>query len=288
MLHIQNILFPVDFSERCSAAAHHAAAIARHFDAKLTVLHVLQIPPVWFSELASSELELLVDTEQLEKEQQHTLDAYLRSELQNVSKLEKLVDNGDPAHVITEYARKEHMDLIMMPTHGHGPFRRLLLGSVTAKVLHGAHCPVWTDVHDEVSFVRLGCQAVMCAVDLRSEAVASMQWAAEFAESHKAELTLMHAIPALDGPTPAGEVRFRAYLTEYAREYITGLQRKAGITAKVCIEGGKIAETVRKAAVHHAADLVVIGQGCLHETLGGLRSNAYSIIRQSPCPVVRV
>jgi nucleotide-binding universal stress UspA family protein len=212
----------------------------------------------------------------------------LQLELQNVSKLEKLVENGDPADIITEYARKEHVDLIMMPTHGHGPFRRLLLGSVTAKVLHDAHCPVWTDVHDEVSFARLGCQAVTCAVDLRPEAVASMQWAAEFAGSHKAELTLMHAIPALDGPTPPGEVRFRAYLTEYAREYITGLQRKAGITAKVCIEGGKIAETVRNAALHHSADLVVIGQGCLHEMLGGLRSHAYSIIRQSPCPVVRV
>ena len=288
MLRIQKILFPVDFSERCSAAAHHAAAIARHFDAKLTVLHVLQIPPVWYGDLAAAELELLVDIEQLKKERQHTLDAYLRSELQNVSKLEKLVENGDPAHVITEYARKEHMDLIMMPTHGHGPFRRLLLGSVTAKVLHDAQCPVWTDVHDEMSFARLGCQEVMCAVDLRSEAVASMQWAAAFAESHKAELTLMHAIPALDGPAPPGEVRFRSYLNEYAREYITDLQRKAGITAKVCIEGGKIAETVRNAALHHAADLVVIGQGCLHETLGGLRSNAYSIIRQSPCPVVRV
>jgi nucleotide-binding universal stress UspA family protein len=66
------------------------------------------------------------------------------------------------------------------------------------------------------------------------------------------------------------------------------LQRKAGITAKVCIEGGKIAETVRNAALHHAADLVVIGQGCVHEILGGLCSNAYSIIRQSPCPVVCV
>jgi nucleotide-binding universal stress UspA family protein len=288
MLRIQNVLFPVDFSERCCAAAHHAAGIARHFDAKLTVLHVLQIPPVWYGGFAAAEFELLVDSEQLKRERRHTLDAYLRSELQNVSKLEKLVENGDPAHVITEYARKEHMDLIMMPTHGHGPFRRLLLGSVTAKVLHDAQCPVWTDVHDEMSFARLGCQAIMCAVDLRPEAVASMQWAAAFAESRKAELTLMHAIPALDGPAPPGEVRFRAHLNEYAREYITGLQRKTGITAKVCIEGGKIAETVRNAAVHHAADLVVIGQGCLHETLGGLRSNAYSIIRQSPCPVVRV
>lgn len=288
MTGIKHILFPVDFSERCSAAAHHAAALARHFDAKLTVLHVLQIPPVWYSELSAAELELLVDIEQLKKERQHTLDAYFRGELQNISQLEKLVENGDPAHVITEYARKERVDLIMMPTHGHGPFRRLLLGSVTAKVLHDAECPVWTDVHTETSFARLGCQAVMCAVDLRPEAVTSMQWAARFAESHKAELILMHAIPALDGPAPPGEVRFRAHLNEYAREYITDLQKKAGLTAKICIEGGKIADTVRNAALHHDSDLVVIGQGCLHETLGGLRSHAYSIIRKSPCPVVRV
>ncbi|HXJ15508.1 MAG TPA: universal stress protein, partial [Candidatus Limnocylindrales bacterium] len=124
MLPIQKILFPVDFSERCSAAAHHAAAIARHFEAKLMVLHVLQIPPVWYGDLAAAELELLVDIEQIKNERRHTLDAYLRSELQNVSKLERLVENGDPAHVITDYARKEHMDLIMIPTHGHGPFRR--------------------------------------------------------------------------------------------------------------------------------------------------------------------
>ena len=100
MLRIQNILFPVDFSKRCSAAAHHAAAIAGHFDAKLTVLHVLQIPPVWYGELAADELELLVDVEEVKKDRRHTLAAYLRSEVQNVSKLEKLVENGDPAHVI--------------------------------------------------------------------------------------------------------------------------------------------------------------------------------------------
>jgi nucleotide-binding universal stress UspA family protein len=269
MIRIKNILFPVDFSERCSAAAHHAAATARHFDAKLTVLHVLPTPPVWYGDLALGELELLGDIEQLKKVRQHTLDAYLRSELQNVSKLEKFVENGDPAHVITEYAHKEHVDLIMMPTHGHGPFRRLLLGSVTAKVLHDAPCSVWTDVHYETSFARLGCQAVMCAVDLRAEAVTSMQWAAAFAGSHKAELTLMHAIPALDGPAPPGEEPFRAYLHEYASEYITGLQRKTGITAKVCIEGGKVAETVRNAALHHAADLVVIGQGCCMKRWAG-------------------
>ena len=288
MLRVQKILFPVDFSKRCTAAAHHAAAMARHFNAKLTVLHVVQVPPIWYGDLAAAELELLVDIEELKKDRQHTLDGYLRNELQDVAHVEKIVENGDPAFVIEEYARKEKVDLVMMPTHGHGPFRRLLLGSVTAKVLHDVACPVWTDVHEEATFVRHGCRSVMYAVDLRQEAVASMQWAAQLAASHGAELTVMHAIPALAGPTPPGEVRFRAYLSEHAREYIEDLERKAGVAAQICIEGGNIAETVREAALHHAADIVVIGQGCMHETLGRLRSNAYAIIRQSPCPVVRV
>ena len=43
MLRIQKILFPVDFSERCTAAASQVAAIARYFNAKLTVLHVVEV-----------------------------------------------------------------------------------------------------------------------------------------------------------------------------------------------------------------------------------------------------
>lgn len=288
MLHIQEVLFPIDFSQRCSAAAWHVAAMARHFNAKLTVLHVAQIPFVWYGDLATAELESLVDIKELMKARQVTLDAVLQNEFQHVGNVERIVDRGEPAHVITEYARKRSVDLIMMPTHGHGTFRRLLLGSVTAKVLHDAECPVWTDVHAEASFVRAGCESVVCAVDLREEAVPSIQWAAKFALSYGAQLNLIHAIPALDGPTPPSEVRFRNYLAEHAREYIADLQRKAGTTARVCIEGGKIAETVRNGALQHAADLVVIGQGCMHETLGRLRSNAYAIIRESPCPVVRI
>ena len=79
MLRMQNILFPVDFSEPSSAAAHHAAALAGHFDAKLTVLHVLQIPPGWYGDLAAAELELLVDSKQLKKERQDTSPTWKRT-----------------------------------------------------------------------------------------------------------------------------------------------------------------------------------------------------------------
>ena len=99
---------------------------------------------------------------------------------------------------------------------------------------------------------------------------------------------MVHAIPALAGPVSPGETRFRTFIADHAREYIADLQKKAGTSGRVCVGGGKIAEAVRSAAIQHEAEVVVIGQGHLHETLGGLRSNAYAIIRQSPCPVVRV
>src|SRR5713226_6543474 len=164
MLQVRKILFPVDFSERSTAAAPHVARMAEHFDAPVTLLNVVQFPPVWYGDLATAELAAWAGTEELVKERQQTLDSYLKGELENVKHVERVVEQGDPAGVIADYARKEGVDLIMMPTHGYGPFRRFLLGSVTAKVLHDAACPVWTDVHEVKAFPRSGCQTVVCAV----------------------------------------------------------------------------------------------------------------------------
>jgi nucleotide-binding universal stress UspA family protein len=285
MLHVRTVLFPVDFSRRCSIVAPYVSALTNHFHAKLIIVHAMEISPPWYVGLAPAEVESTMDTTELVTDRRRTLDEYLQYELQGLRQIQKIVEIGEPAMVISEYARKEHVDLIMMPTHGHGPFRRLLLGSVTAKVLHDAECPVWTDVHEEKPVRQPRCQAVICAVDCRQEAITSIQWAADFADSFGAQLTLIHAIPALAG---APDCRFRKHLVDYSYSYIDDLQRKTGTDGSVLIEGGKIAQTVRNAALQLAADLVVIGQGCLHETLGGLRSNAYVIVRKSPCPVVRV
>jgi nucleotide-binding universal stress UspA family protein len=287
MLQLDRILFPVDFSERCTAAAPHVMTMARDFNAEIVMLHVLQMPPLWYGEFTPAELETL-DAQQLTQSRQKALDQYLTRELPEDTGVQRVVETGEPATVIADYAFRNGVNLIMMPTHGYGPFRRLLMGSVTAKVLHDAECPVWTDVHEEASFARESHESVLCAVDLTEESLPAIRWAAAFARGFDAELTLVHAIPSLAGPVAPGETRFRSYVAEHAREYIGDLQKKAGTSARICVGGGKIAETVRSAVLQHEADVVVIGQGHLHEALGGLRSNAYSIIRQSPCPVVRV
>jgi nucleotide-binding universal stress UspA family protein len=199
---------------------------------------------------------------------------------------------GDPARVVVEYAHTENFDLIVMPTHGYGPFRRFLIGSVTAKVLHDVDIPVWTGPHLEqaAEWKSLAWSRVACAIDLGSHSAAVLRWAASMACGCGAELTIVHAIPS--SSAGVGGVTFdpdwRVDLAHDARSRIAELQNELGIPAQVHIEIGDPAAGVPNAARCVGADLLVIGRSVSGGVLGRLRANAYAIIRESPCPVVSV
>jgi nucleotide-binding universal stress UspA family protein len=82
--------------------------------------------------------------------------------------------------------------------------------------------------------------------------------------------------------------QFEEDLRQEARQQITKMQTAAGVEAALCVAVGNIADAVREEARRHNADLIVIGRGVLHEKLGRLRTHAYGIIRQAPCPVLSV
>ena len=82
--------------------------------------------------------------------------AEIGSSVFNGVTVERVIQDGAPAEIIARYVRERGVDLIVMPTHGYGGFRRVLLGSVTAKVLHEVRCPVWTTAHSEDLDTRCG------------------------------------------------------------------------------------------------------------------------------------
>ncbi len=289
MFSLKKILLPVDFSERSLGAARYAEALAEQLDCEITMLHVLPTPHYEFTALEGGGMMLgeYYGTRKVAIEQE--LEQFLRAELPKL-KATRLMLEGDPATRIAAEAEKG-FDLIVMPTHGYGPFRRFVLGSVTAKVLHDAHCPVWTGAHLEAApaVEKIHFQTVIAAIDLGPESEKALHWAHEFAARHGAKLILAHATPSLEGRT--GEYfdpNWRTYMATQAKERLDGLQAKAGTNAELAIEAGDAHYVVCDLAKSHQADLVVIGRGSVAGVFGRLRASAYGIIRQSPCPVVSV
>jgi nucleotide-binding universal stress UspA family protein len=289
MLNFKHILFPVDLSAQCREAAPFIRAAATRFGADITMLHVMEIPPYWFGTMGAESFAAMIDLPKLTEQRKRQLDGFLVQELGDAH-VERILEQGDPSTLIDEIAEKRKIDLLMMPTHGHGPFRRLLLGSVTAKVLHDLRCPIWTSAHAERQATHPDeiC-SMMCAIDLTQESVPLLNYAARLATEYGAKLRIVHAVPGSEVPPDQFfDTDLDAFLMNMAREEIAKLQLAAGTGFEVCIARGDVAHVVRDAALHHDADLIVIGRGLVKKTLGRFRTHAYSIIREAPCPVLSV
>lgn len=271
MIEFKKILFPVDLSAQSRAVAPSVAAMAKCFGSEVVLLHVTGGPAP-----------------------EPALDHFAADVFSGISIARELLE-GDPAHQIVRYADEHQVDLIMMPTHGHGPFRALLLGSVTAKVLHDTHCLVWTGVHAEQMTEHSPdrWKRVLCAVDTEIDtdehAVSVLEWAVEFAQRQKLELRLVHAVAGADGMwTEESDPSMYEFLFHAARDRLAKLQAGAGTNLDVRLLGGSVGSAVRQAALDYDADLIVIGRGAIQATLGRLKNSASAIIRAAPCPVISI
>jgi len=260
------ILVPIDFSPRCAWAARYSSRLAARLGSELLFVHVGA------------------------SDDPSRLNSFLAKEI-GPGKYRANVLCGDPASRIVEFARSEAADLIVMPTHAHGKYRRFLLGSVTAKVLHDADCPVWTGVHQES--VPQSADAVfhniICAVDLGPNSAALIRWARDLSEILAASLKVVHAIPSADETSDnRGEIELRRHLFSRAGEAYGRIRESSGLDVPITFAGGYVARVIREAVLRERAELVVIGRGHSQQALGRLRTCAYSVIRDSPCPVVSV
>jgi nucleotide-binding universal stress UspA family protein len=291
MLSLSKIIAPVDFSERSPGAARYAGRLACHFHSELTLLHVLDAGAYDVSAYEFTGLVAGALPAERRSEAEALLANFLPGEFRNMN-VRQIVLSGDPAGEIVEFAHSERASLIVIPTHGYGPFRRFILGSVAAKILHDADCPVFTGVHipdaspDDMRSFR----KILCAVDFCPQSEKALKWASDFAGEFQAQLTVAHITPSLEGKTSEYfDPTWRDCLAQSAREKIEEMQKRAGSNATVFIEdSNSIPQAVSAAASQLEADLVVIGRAASRGVLGRLRTNAYSIIRQSSCPVVSV
>jgi nucleotide-binding universal stress UspA family protein len=285
MSNIRHILFPLDFSFAGTAAIPYVRALANRLDAKVTVLSV--VPPAWVSPPGLIPPTVGSDPVALQNALQAHLDKLAIDGLE--SPAARTTALGDPAVKIAEFTRDNAVDLVMMATHGHGLFRRLLLGSVTSKILHDVHCPVWTAAHAEKQHTQELPPKILCALDGTEKSLALAQWAADFSRQVGASLQLYHVVrPISDWLSLESEQALQEELRTESRLRIESSLKSGGLDLPLRIAVGEIVATITEEARQEGADLIVLGRGAIHETLGRLRTHAHGIIQRSPCPVLSV
>lgn len=153
MLTLKRILVPIDFSLPSEAALKYGIALARGFNAKLYLLHVLAKAPAENSESMEHPIGLFERAQDAARE--HLGNILTDHRAKDVSS-EFTTRVGAPHAEIVRYAKDHDIDLIVMGTHGRRPVAHMLMGSVAEHVVRRAPCPVLTVRHAQHEFVAPG------------------------------------------------------------------------------------------------------------------------------------
>lgn len=285
---IKNILFPVDFSHSCLAMAGYVKRAAALLKANVSLIHVV--------DLTSSngfELYLRPPSEIAEEHRnigREMLNSFLTAEFP-LSDCPRILASGDPATEIARAANAGGYDLIIMPTHS-GIFRQMLLGSITAKVLNDADCPVLTSRHSETIAPKpLAHREWLCAIDLSADSERVLRFATQTARQAQGSLSIIHAV---QGGNP--DLPIQLDIEEHARSAerrevlrrIADLQHLVGSEVPVRVAVGSVKEALLEATRQFDADVLMIGRSPRSGTYGRLRDLTYAMIRDSPFPVLSI
>ena len=285
MLPFRKILFPVDFSEPCRRIAPRVREKLERFEAELILVHALNPMP-----LAAGPMEAPLFIPPPDQGGVHQLQTERLSEFAAEffpgAKPTMLVSEGDANPVIMDTLRHHGADLVMLPTHGHGVFHRLLLGSVTAKVLHDVDCAVWTMVLPQADESPYPYRRLLCAMSVdQADSAAILLAASSLANSYQAELSILHAV---DLPDAGLEYAYRESILEAADRKLRQLRHDTGVLAAYSLVVGDPVDQTCQAAVKLDADLIVTGRGKAREGASRAWSHLYAIIREAPCPVLSI
>ena len=302
MLQFNNVLCPIDFSEISARALSYAATLARRYDAHLEVLHVVPAfeehpPPPDFD----AEDRPWPSREQLIAAIERALATAGAANLRSRA----LAQEGREHEIIACRARALPADLLVMGTHGRSGFNRLLLGSVTEKVLRQVTCPVLTvppaaphTPEEPIVFNR-----ILCAIDYSPSSLKALQYALELGRQAGGCVTVLYALEHTDpeevlAPSPfdpchealADSRRRRQALIDHGRRRLHALVAQEPTTwceIEELVEVDRAYKAILRHAQEAKADLIVMGaQGTGGFELMLYGSNAQHVLRAATCPVL--
>ncbi len=152
-IRFQNILVPTDFSELSKPAIGYATGLADAFGAQLHCLHVVDDAYQYWSALGPESLPVGPPPEEMIELSRKRLIKFGSEQFGGSRCVVSHVAYGRPFAEIIAYARDNHIDLIVMATHGRGAIAHVLLGSTVEKVVRKSPCAVLTIRSSKEPFV---------------------------------------------------------------------------------------------------------------------------------------
>lgn len=302
MTQFDRIVCPIDFSDGSRGALTMALTLAQWYEATVTVVHVHANWPM--TDMIPSVRPVEARPTPLEEGERQALVGAMQRFVEAVGVppgVEVRYQLADAFDVVAEVLKQaEDADVIVIGTHGRSGFERLLLGSVTERVLRKAACPVLVvPPHTKVApqGVVPG-RRILCPIDFSEASLAALEYATSLAEEADATLTLLHVIevpPELRESPVHGEVevdRIRAAAEAACLRRLRALipdSVRQSCTVRTSVVEGRAAREVVRAATEDGDDLIVMGvRGRNAMDLMVFGSNTQYVVRASPCPVLVV
>ena len=302
MIAIDRILCPVDFSGFSRRALDYAVGLARWYEARVTALHVypMGIPSAAMAPGSPVVIEPVVMSNADRELLQTQLRGFAEGERAPGVVVDIEVGEGTVWREIVQRALSLPADLLVLGTHGRSGFERLLLGSVTEKLLRASPCPVLTvpaGAPDVVPIAPGLFKRILCPTDFSPVAHRAALWAASLAQEADAELLMLHVFeePMATDLEAFPRSTLAAYRAEYEQWCATRLGESVPAAARVCctvremMASGAAHREILRAAAEHGCDLIVMGvsrQRGLGDRVFG--STTQHVVRAAPCPVLTV
>jgi nucleotide-binding universal stress UspA family protein len=302
MVSITRILCPIDFSDFSRHALARAVAIAKGHGASVTALHVVPTqPPLLVAPLEVTQPMPSALTPAEHDRLLRALRGFVTPEASAGVPIDTDVIDAPTVHgEILAQAARLHADLVVMGTHGRSGFQRLLLGSVTEKVLRTSRQPVLTVGASAVapgsgtaSFKR-----ILCAIDFSECSIAALGYALALAEGADAHVTAVNVIewtpvgydPLGGPPTDLAEYRMAAERANRERLHkVLTDSRSKKLEIEEIVSSGKPHHEILRIADEQGSDLIVLGihgRNPVDRLLFG--STAEPVVRRAECPVLTV
>jgi nucleotide-binding universal stress UspA family protein len=283
---IGKIMVTTDFSQVSDGALDYAIALARRYDARIYLAHVITPDPFQFAEpqLAQATYEKV-----RQAAEEGITDILISGKLRGVPH-EVLLEEGNVWPSLEKLIVQNEIDLVVVGTHGRGKFQKLLIGSVAEEIFRKADCAVLTvgPAVKEGTPKEVELNHILFATDFGPGAEKAAAYAFSLAQEHDATLTLLHVIESAAAYTEESVARQREINVTRMRQLMPpGSENWCKPEFRATF--GAAVEEILIAARESKADLIVMGAKA-RESLAGHAplTIAYNVVTKATCPVLTV